>query len=58
MGVGLLFSAITGGVTAAGFSAAGGYGFCHAFLAYELGGLLSAMLFIAVVNGYQGQAAR
>lgn len=53
MVVGLLFSAVTGGMTAAGFSAVGGHGLGHAMLAFEVGGLLSTMLFIAFSTYYQ-----
>lgn len=53
MVVGVLFSAITGGLTAAGFSAVGGHSLGHALLAFELGGLLSTMLFLGFLTRYQ-----
>ena len=53
MVVGLLLSAIAGGLAAAGFSAVGGHSLGHALLAFELGGLLSTMLFLGFLTRYQ-----
>jgi hypothetical protein len=43
----ILASAISGGMMAAGYSAAGSHGIGHALLCYELGGIIAVMLVMA-----------
>ncbi len=54
MVVKILASAIFGGMTAAGYSAAGSHGIGHALLSYELGGLIAVMLVIAFAMENKG----
>ena len=46
--VGVLFSAISGGITALAVSLVQGAGLLHALLSYPLGGMLAIMAFTAL----------
>jgi hypothetical protein len=48
--VGMLISAILGGLAAGVASAAGGHGIGHALLSYHAGGMLSFLLYTTVMT--------
>lgn len=54
MVVGVLVSAITGGVAGVGLSLGADHGMAHAIASYPLGGLLAVMSFLAMSLMRQG----
>ena len=57
MVVGVLVSAIAGGVAGVGMSLGANHGVAHAIVSYPLGGLLAVMTFLAMSLTRQGMQA-